>query len=85
MSWEDTQEDPHMSSEGTPRWVGLAVVVLAAVAVIGLGVAWNASTHAKNAEAALASQGVATKQNSDSLDQEAHSRLSRAMPTSTIS
>ncbi len=42
------------SGEGTPRWVGLALVVLAGISILGLGVGWNASTHAKNAEQALA-------------------------------
>lgn len=56
-------------TEGTPRWVGFAVVILAAIAVIGLGVAWNATNHAKNAEAALAVQGKTIQQASDSLDQ----------------
>src|SRR4029077_126825 len=49
-------EEPRIEREGTPRWVWLAVVVLAAVAVLGLGVGWNATTQAKVAEQALANQ-----------------------------
>lgn len=49
-------EEPRAEGEGTPRWVWLAVIVLAAVSVLGLGVGWNATTQAKRAEQALASQ-----------------------------
>ena len=42
------------SGSGTPRWVGMAVVALAGISILGLGVGWNASTHAKIAEQALA-------------------------------
>jgi uncharacterized coiled-coil protein SlyX len=41
---------------GTPMWVWLAVIVLAAVSAVGLGVGWNATTQAKKAEQALATQ-----------------------------
>src|SRR5579864_6776832 len=56
-SHEDVRaEERHTQREGTPRWVWLAVVVLAAVSVLGLAVGWNATTQAKRAEQALASQ-----------------------------
>jgi len=54
---EDMQaEESHSWVEGAPRWVWLAVIVLAAVSVLGLGVAWNATTQAKRAEQTLARQ-----------------------------
>ena len=54
---EDMQaEESRIEGDGTPRWVWLAVIVLAAVSVLGLGVAWNATTQAKRAEQALARQ-----------------------------
>ena len=61
MSEFSDREDVHTDErrpqiEGTPRWVWLAVVVLAAVSVLGLGVGWNATMQAKRAEQALASQ-----------------------------
>lgn len=40
--------------EGTPRWIGLAVTVLAAVSVIGLGIGWSASRRAVSAEQNIA-------------------------------
>lgn len=54
---EDIQaEESHQAGEGAPRWVWLAVIVLAVVSALGLGVGWNATTQAKRAEQALASQ-----------------------------
>ncbi len=47
----------NVTTEGSPRWVGIATVLLAAVSVLALGIAWNATTHAKGAEQKLAAQG----------------------------
>jgi hypothetical protein len=49
-------EESHDGRQGVPRWVWFAVVVLAAVSVLGLAVGWNATTQAKRAEQALTSQ-----------------------------
>ncbi|MGH9774911.1 MAG: hypothetical protein ACRD50_08180 [Candidatus Acidiferrales bacterium] len=62
---------------GTPRWVGLAVVVLAAVSLISLGVGWTASSRSKSLEEQLASQTQTQKQTSDLLSQ----RLAQAEQT----
>ena len=51
---EDMQSGP--AREGAPRWVWLAVIALAVVSALGLGVGWNATTQARRAEQALASQ-----------------------------
>lgn len=59
---EDMQaEESHMESSGTPRWVWMAVIILAAVSVFGVGVGWNATNQAKKAEQALAAQGGQNK------------------------
>jgi hypothetical protein len=56
-SREDMQtEVPRVERDGTPRWVWLSVIVLAAVSVLGVAVGWNATTQAKRAEQALATQ-----------------------------
>src|ERR1700758_4139018 len=56
-SREDMQaEEPRVERNGTPRWVWLSVIVLAAVSVLGVGVGWNATTQAQQAERALAAQ-----------------------------
>ena len=55
--------------EGTPRWLVLAVVVLAGVSVIALGVAWSASNHARAVEQAAAIDAKAMRQNVDTMSQ----------------
>jgi uncharacterized coiled-coil protein SlyX len=49
-------DDVRPGAEGAPRWVWLAVIVLAAVSALGLGVGWNATNQAKTAQQALARQ-----------------------------
>jgi len=49
------------SAQGAPRWVPIAIIALAAVSVMGLGVAWNATTHARNAEQVLEAQNQQDK------------------------
>jgi len=54
---EDTQaQESRMEGAGTPRWVWMAVIALAAVSILGVGVGWNATTQAKRAEQALVTQ-----------------------------
>ena len=49
------------SNVGAPRWVPLAVIALAAVSILGLGVAWSATTHARNTEQGLEAQNQQNK------------------------
>ena len=65
--------------QGAPRWMGLAMAGLAVLSIVGIGVGWNATTHSKNAEQALATQGKAFQQNVDGLSQ----RLSQSEETNT--
>jgi chromosome segregation ATPase len=68
--------------EGMPHWVWMAVMALAAVSILGLAVGWNATTQAKRAEQALASQNSQSKQlgqNLEVLDQ----RLAQAEDVNT--
>jgi hypothetical protein len=53
---QENQENVVHEIGGTPRWVGFAVWVLAAISVAGLGFGWNASIRAKNTEQHLESQ-----------------------------
>ena len=54
---EDRQaEETRPTAGAMPRWVWLAVIVLAALSTLGVGVAWNATTQAKRAEEALANE-----------------------------
>src|SRR5437764_5580613 len=60
------QESPSTVVAGTPRWVGLAVAVLGALSLLGLGVEWSAMNHANSLEK---STQAALKQQDDSLGQ----------------
>src|ERR1700732_2929782 len=65
------------ATEGAPRWMGLAVVGLAVLSLVGVGMAWNATSHARDAEQALAAQTAQSKtfqQNQEQITQ----RLSQA-------
>ncbi|PYT95690.1 MAG: hypothetical protein DMG38_26310 [Acidobacteria bacterium] len=59
------QEFSHTGTPGTPRWVGLAVGVLGALSLIGLGLGWSALNQAKSLE----QTAVASKQAGDALSQ----------------
>ena len=65
------QEPVSQTATGTPRWVGLAVAVLAGVSLLGLGVGWSAISHSNSVEQATQ---ASLKQQNDVLNQ----RLARA-------
>src|ERR1700704_6618412 len=65
------------ATEGTPRWMGLAVIGLAVLSLVGVGMAWNATNHAQSAEQALAAQSKTLQQNQDGITQ----RLAQAEQT----
>jgi len=44
------QEPIQVTSTATPRWVGIALVVLAAVSLVGIGIGWSALNHANSVE-----------------------------------
>ncbi len=72
--FEEQENKTSPSTEGTPRWIGLAVATLAAVSLVSLGVGWNATSHARNAEQNLTIQAKSFQQTEDALGQ----RLSQA-------
>jgi len=63
------QENYQATTEGTPRWMGLAVVGLAVLSLVGIGMAWNATNHAHSAEQALAAQAKTFQQGQDGITQ----------------
>lgn len=78
------REDRHAEESvgGTPRWVWMAVGVLAAVSILGLAVGWNATAQARKTEQALASQNTQSRelgQNLEALNQ----RLTQAEDVNT--
>jgi hypothetical protein len=60
------QEPIHVSSSGTPRWVGIALAVLAGVSLLGIGIGWSALNHANSVEQATQ---ASVKQANDALAQ----------------
>jgi hypothetical protein len=60
------QEPLNHTTTGTPRWVGIAVVALAGVSLLGLGVGYSALNHANSVEQ---STQASVKQANDALTQ----------------
>ncbi len=51
--------EPHdviVQDAAAPRWIGIAVVALAIISLVGLGVGWSASNRAKTLEQNLSAQ-----------------------------
>jgi len=65
----DEQVNYQEASEGSPRWMGMAVVGLAILSLVGVGLAWNAGGHAREAEQALAAQTKTFQQTEDGITQ----------------
>ena len=59
------QEPNVHTTEGTPRWIGLAIAALGAVSLLGLGVGWSALNQSKSVEQAA----QVSKQQNDALGQ----------------
>jgi hypothetical protein len=72
---EEKNEAIH--EEPAPRWIGIAVVILAVVSLAALGVGWTASARSHELQQTLAAQTTLTKQNDDILNQ----RLAKAEDT----
>ena len=66
---ENTEMSTSTSGEGSPRWMGLAIVALAGISIFGVGMAWNASSHEKTAEQSLAEQNKDLQQNLAALNE----------------
>src|SRR5215467_7206651 len=65
-SMSEYQEPVHIAATGTPRWIGIALVLLAVVSVLGIGIGVSALNHAKNVEQATQ---ASVKQANDALAQ----------------
>src|SRR5271167_3970403 len=70
-----TEERTEIVHEDTaPRWIGIAVIVLAIISLAALGVGWTASNRSTALQQALATQTTQTAENNDVLGQ----RLAKA-------
>ncbi|HEV7967498.1 MAG TPA: hypothetical protein VGP19_08005 [Candidatus Acidoferrales bacterium] len=65
----DEQANYQGTTEGSPRWMGIAVVGLAILSLVGVGLAWNAGGHARDAEQALSAQSKTFQQTEDAISQ----------------
>src|SRR6266849_4331593 len=65
-SMSEYQEPIQVSSTATPRWVGIALAVLAGVSLLGIGIGWSALNHANSVEQATQ---TSVKQANDALAQ----------------
>ena len=63
------QPNDQITTEGSPRWMGIAVVGLAILSAVGVGMAWNAGGHAHDAELALAAQNKTFQVTEDGISQ----------------
>jgi len=63
------EENNQGTMEGSPRWMGIAVVGLAILSLVGVGLAWNAGGHAHDAEQALAAQNKTFQASQDAMGQ----------------
>jgi hypothetical protein len=63
------EQTNYQMTEGSPRWMGIAVVGLAILSLVGVGLAWNAGGHARDAEQALAAQSKNFQTTQDGLNQ----------------
>ncbi len=73
----DERENYQASTEGAPRWMGLAIVALAVLSLVGVGMAWNATSHARGAEKTLAAQSITFQQTENGIAE----RLTQAEQT----
>jgi chromosome segregation ATPase len=52
----DGTHDVIVQDAGAPRWIGIAVIVLAMISLVSLGVGWSASNRSKTLEQSLSAQ-----------------------------
>ena len=67
--YEEENNQGTGTTEGSPRWMGIAVVGLAILSLVGVGLAWNAGGHARDAEQALAAQAKTFQASEDGMGQ----------------
>jgi chromosome segregation ATPase len=73
----EERENSQSAVQGSPRWLGLAIVGLAVLSLIGVGLAWNATIHARAVEQALSTQTTTFHQNEEGITR----RLAQAEDT----
>jgi chromosome segregation ATPase len=59
----------YQMSEGSPRWMGIAVAGLAILSLVGVGLAWNAGSQAHEAQQTLSAQTKNYQSTQDAMSQ----------------
>jgi vacuolar-type H+-ATPase subunit I/STV1 len=65
----DERENYQAVTDGAPRWMGLAIVAMSVLSLVGVGMAWNATSHARGTEKTLAAQTIAFQQTENGITQ----------------
>lgn len=65
----ESQENSQVQG-GIPRWVGIALVVLAVLSFVGVGMAWNATRQSESNEQALANEVQSLRKSLDEVGQQ---------------
>jgi predicted nucleic acid-binding Zn-ribbon protein len=65
----EQRQDIAVTTEGTPRWLGLAIAALAAVSLVALGIGWSAVNHARAVEQSATADAKTLQHNVDILTQ----------------
>jgi hypothetical protein len=66
---EERHEEVVHTTESVPRWMGIAVIALAAVSLLALGVGWSATNRVRDAQQASANDNKILRQNFDVMSQ----------------
>jgi chromosome segregation ATPase len=67
--FEESKETTQVQQQGSPRWMGISVVALAAVSLLGVGMGWSASNHIREAQQSASADSKTLRQNLDVLNQ----------------
>jgi chromosome segregation ATPase len=67
--FNEEHNEEAIQTNSTPRWIGVAVVALAVVSLLALGVSWSATNHIREAQQAANSDNKALRQNLDTVSQ----------------
>ncbi len=75
------EREPDVVVRGTPGWIAPAIIVLAILAVAGLGIGWNATSHSQDTRQALNANMQTMKQTLDKDVTVLQQRLTQAEST----
>jgi len=66
---EERHQEAIQTSEHSPRWIGVAVISLAVVSLLALGIGWSATNHIREAQQTANNDNKILRQNLDAVSQ----------------